>query len=55
MARRLNFGSLAGVVDAAATAAWKQLPITGRAFLLFILGAAVGDAVLAREIGSSLG
>jgi len=45
----LSYGVAAGLVDATATAlAYRSLPRSGRAFLLFIAAAALGDAYLAR-------
>ncbi|MGH9006105.1 MAG: hypothetical protein ACRDV6_00055 [Acidimicrobiales bacterium] len=44
----VSFGAAAGVVDAGATiAAYSGIPPSGRAFLIFIVGALVIDASLA--------
>jgi len=50
-ARWLSYGAAAGVIDAGATlAAYPSLPRGGRAFLLFITGALVTDALLAAQL-----
>ena len=47
----LGFGAAAGIVDTGATiAAYTGLPRSGRAFLLFIIGALVTDAALAAQL-----
>ncbi len=47
----LAYGAAAGMVDAAATlAAYRELPRSGRAFLVFITAALGVDAVLAAAI-----
>lgn len=52
-ARWLSYGAAAGVIDAGATlAAYPSLPRGGRAFLLFITGAAVTDTLLAAQLRS---
>jgi hypothetical protein len=53
-ARWLSYGAAAGVIDAGATlAAYPSLPRGGRAFLLFITGALVTDALLAAQLRGS--
>jgi hypothetical protein len=52
-ARWLSYGAAAGVIDAGATlAAYPSLPRGGRAFLLFITGALIGDTLLAAQLRS---